>query len=162
MIELFTFSLYGLAAVLLGISFLKDQGKTLCSLKKAGKMFVHVLPQFLSILILTGFLLAVLSPETIRGLIGEYTGFVGMLLSSFIGAITLVPVMIAFPIVAQLLHSGAGIAQAAVFLSALTTVGIVTLPMEIQYLGKKAAILRNTLAFLLSFVVACLMGVFLA
>ena len=35
-------------------------------------------------------------------MIGEETGFTGMLLASLIGAITLIPVMIAFPIVAEL------------------------------------------------------------
>jgi hypothetical protein len=36
-------------------------------------------------------------------------------------------------------------------------VGVVTLPMEIKYFGRKVAILRNALAFLFSFVVAILM-----
>jgi len=40
-------------------------------------------------------------------------------------------------------------------------VGFVTLPMEIKYLGKKAAVLRNALAFLFSFAAAFLIGVLL-
>jgi hypothetical protein len=40
-------------------------------------------------------------------------------------------------------------------------VGIVTVPMEIKYFGKKAAILRNSLAFLFSFIVAIAIGVVL-
>lgn len=55
----FTCSLYGVTAVLLGVSFLKDKRKTVLSLKKAWKMFTHVLPQFISILFLVGLLLAV-------------------------------------------------------------------------------------------------------
>ena len=160
--EIFTYSFYGLAAVLLGLSFLKDKKKTFLSLKKAWTMFINVLPQFIAILLLVGLMLAVLSPETIRRILGDTTGFVGMLISSLVGAITMVPVMIAFPIVAQLLKSGAGMIQIAVFISTLTTVGMVTIPMEVKYLGKKVAILRNILAFLLSFVVAYLMGVLLA
>ncbi len=157
----FTYWFYGLAAVLLTFSFVKDKGKTLLSLKKAWKMFTCVLPQFVAILLFVGLALAVLSPETIRRMIGEETGFTGMLLTSFIGAITLIPVMIAFPIVAELLKSGAGLTQMAVFVSALTTVGIITIPIEIKYLGRKTAILRNVLAFLFSFITAYLMGVFL-
>jgi hypothetical protein len=41
-------------------------------------------------------------------------------------------------------------------------VGIVTLPLEIKYFGKKAALLRNGQAFLFSFIVAWLMEVILA
>jgi len=159
--SVFTYSLYGAAAVLLGISFLKDKKKTFLSLKRAWKMFITVLPQFMAILLLVGILLAVLSPETIQNLIGNETGFLGMFLSSLIGSITLVPVLIAFPVAAQLLQSGAGIPQMAVFISTLTTVGFITLPMEIKYLGKKTAALRNVLAYLLSFATAYIMGVLL-
>ena len=49
----------------------------------------------------------------------------------------------------------------AVFVSALTTVGIITILVEVKYLGRKTAILRNVLAFLFSFTIAYLMGVFL-
>ena len=157
----FTYSFYGLAALLLLFSFLKDKRKTLLSLKKAWKMFTGVLPQFVAILLFVGVALAVLSPETIRRMIGEETGFIGMLLASLVGAFSLVPVMIAFPIVSELLKSGAGIIQMAVFVSTLTTVGLITIPIETKYLGKKAAVLRNVLAFAFSFITAYLMGVLL-
>ena len=157
----FTYSFYGLAALLLLFSFLKDKRKTLLSLKKAWKMFTGVLPQFIAILLFVGVALAVLSPETIRRMIGEETGFIGMLLASLVGAVSLVPVMIAFPIVAELLESGAGIIQMAVFVSTLTTVGLITIPIETKYLGKKIAVLRNMLAFVFSFITAYLLGVLL-
>jgi uncharacterized membrane protein YraQ (UPF0718 family) len=157
----FTYSFYGLAALLLLFSFLKDKRKTLLSLKKAWKMFTGVLPQFVAILLFVGVALAVLSPETIRRMIGEETGFIGMLLASLVGAFSLVPVMIAFPIVSELLKSGAGIIQMAVFVSTLTTVGLITIPIETKYLGKKIAVLRNMLAFVFSFITAYLMGVLL-
>ena len=70
------------------VSFVKDRYKTLLSLKKAWKMFAGVLPQFVAILLLVGVALAVLSPKTIKRMIGEETGFTGMLLTSFVGAIT--------------------------------------------------------------------------
>ena len=124
-------------------------------------MLTGVLPQFVAILLFVGLALAVLSPETIRRLIGEQTGFIGMLLASLVGAVLLVHVMVAFPIVSELLKSGAGIIQMAVFVSTLTTVGLITIPIETKYLGKKIAILRNMLAFAFSFLTAYLMGVFL-
>ncbi len=157
----FTYSFYGLTALLLLFFFLKDKRKTRLSLKKAWKMFTGVMPQFVAILLLVGLALAVLSPETIRRMIGEETGFIGMLLASLVGAVSLVPVMIAFPIVAELLESGAGIIQMAVFVSTLTTVGLITIQIETKYLGKKAAVLRNVLAFAFSFITAYLMGVLL-
>jgi len=159
--SVFTYSLYGAAAVLLVISFVKDRAKTFLSLKRAWKMFLSVLPQFVAILLLVGLLLAVIKPETIQRLIGAESGFIGMLITSLLGAVTLVPVLITFPVAAELLKNGAGITQIAVFISTLTTVGIVTLPMEIKYLGKKAALLRNVLAYLFAFATAYIVGVIL-
>jgi len=85
-----------------------------------------------------------------------------MLITSLLGAVTLVPVLIAFPIAAELLNNGAGITQIAVFISTLTMVGFITLPMETKYLGGKVAILRNLLAYLLAFVTAFFIGAILA
>ena len=70
----FTYSFYGLAAVSLMVSFVKDRHKTLLSLKKAWKLFAGVFPQFVAILLFAGVVLAVLSPETIKRVIGAYTG----------------------------------------------------------------------------------------
>lgn len=40
-------------------------------------------------------------------------------------------------------------------------VGIITIPVEIEYFGKKVTIIRNLLAFIFSFIVAGVMGVIL-
>lgn len=159
--SVFTYSLYGVAVVLLTVSFLKDKAKTLLSLKRAWRMFTNMLPQFIAILLLVGLLLAVLKPETIQHIIGSESGLMGMLTTSLLGAVTLVPALIAFPVAAELLKNGAGVAQIAVFISTLTMVGFVTLPMEIKYLGKKSALLRNVLAYLFAFATAYIIGVIL-
>ncbi len=159
--DVFTCILYGIALGLLGLSFVQDKQKTVMSLKRAWRMFLNVLPQFVAILFLVGLLLTVLNPSAIRQIIGADSGWGGMLITACLGAVTLVPALIAFPIAAELLKNGAGLMQIAVFISTLTTVGLVTLPLEVRYLGKKAAILRNVLAFLFSFAVAAVVGVWL-
>lgn len=151
---MFTIALYILALGLLLLSFLKDRKKTAVALKKAWKSFENILPQFLSILVIIGIMLALLSPETISKLIGRQSGWVGVVFASIIGSITLIPGFIAFPLASALLDSGAGFMQIAVFISTLMMVGIVTIPVEIKYFGKKATILRNALAFIFSYIVA--------
>ncbi|AHF08742.1 permease [Dehalobacter restrictus] len=158
---MFTIILYVLAGGLLLLSFLKDKKKTKIALMKAWKSFENILPQFLSILIIIGIMLAVLSPDTISKLIGQQSGCFGMVVAAIVGSITLIPGFVAFPLAAALLKSGAGFMQIAVFISTLMMVGIVTIPLEIKYFGKKAAILRNSLAFIFSFVVALVIGVVL-
>ena len=159
--SVFTYILYGAASVLIAISFSKDRTKTLLSLKRAWKMFANVLPQFLAVLLLVGLLLAAISPETMQHIIGTESGIAGMLISSLLGVVALVPVLIAFPVAAELLNNGAGVAQTAGFISTLTMVGFVTLPLETKYLGKKAALLRNGFAYLFAFVAAYILGVIL-
>jgi len=124
-------------------------------------MFINILPQFIAILMLVGLLLEVIHPETIQHVIGSESGIMGILISSLLGVFTLVPVLIAFPIAAELLNNGAGIAQTVVFISTLTMVGFITLPIETKYLGKKTALLRNGFAYLFSLISAYIIGVIL-
>ena len=146
--------LYLVCIVFLIISFSKSREKTKKSLIKAWKSFENILPLLLGVIFLVGILIAVLNTQVISKLIGSNSGFSGVLISSTIGAITLIPGFIAFPTAALLLENGAGYMQIAAFISSLMMVGIVTLPMEFKYFGKKISIVRNILAFLFSFLVA--------
>lgn len=156
---MFTAILYGIAGAGLLASFLADRQKTHKALRKACKAFENILPQFLSILVIIGFALTILTPATISRLLGTSSGILGILISLVIGGITLIPGFVAFPLAAALLNNGAGYAQIAAFVSSLMMVGVVTLPMEFATFGKKAAILRNVLALGFSFLVALAMGV---
>lgn len=158
---MFTYILYGLAILGLSISFYKDRAKTKMALKKAWKAFENILPQFLSILILIGLALAILSPETISKLMGTSSGIWGVLAAALIGSITLVPGFVAFPLAAALLKSGAGYTQIAAFVSTLMMVGIVTMPLEMKTFGKRATIVRNVSAFVFSLIAAFVIGVVL-
>lgn len=126
--------------------------------KKAVKAFEGILPQFVTVLFLVAIALTVLNTDTISKILGERSGFLGILAASVIGAVTLIPGFVAFPAAAALLQSGAGTTQIAAFVSSLMMVGIVTLPMEIQYFGKRTAISRNILALLFSLLAAFFVG----
>jgi len=159
--ELFEVVLYGLALTLLLFSFLKDRKKTRMALMKAWKAFENIAPALLGVLTLIGLVLTVLSPKVITAVLGQNTGIWGMFLTSLIGAITLIPAFVAFPMAASLLAGGAGIMQIAVFVSTLTMVGTVTAPLEAKYFGWKVTILRNGLAYLFSFIAASIIGMVL-
>ncbi len=131
------------------------------SLKKAWKSFENILPQFLSIIVIIGIMLAILTPEQISRLVGSGSGWLGVLIAAIIGSVTLIPGFVAFPLAAALLQNGAGYMQIAAFVSTLMMVGIVTLPVEVKYFGKKATITRNISAFVFSLFVAFVMGVFM-
>lgn len=71
---MFTTILYILAFLFLSLSFIKDKKKTLMALRKAWKAFENILPQFLSILIIIGIMLSIMTPEYISKLIGQQSG----------------------------------------------------------------------------------------
>ena len=151
--------LYGIAFLLLGISWKKNHQKTKKALKKGYHALLSILPAMLLVLLLIGLILTLLSADTISKLIGGGSGIWGVLLAAGIGSITMIPGFVAFPLAAALLEHGAGIVQIAAFVSTLMMVGIVTLPMEIETIGKVPAILRNILSFCWALLVAFLMGV---
>lgn len=153
-----TYIFYGITIILLLISFVKDKKKTKMALKKAWKAFENILPEFLVVILLVGVMLAVLNTETITRIIGSDSGFLGVGIAAMVGAITLIPGFVAFPMAALLLQGGAGYMQIGAFVSTLMMVGVVTIPVEIKYFGKKIAILRNILAFIFSFIVAYVIG----
>ncbi|MDC7245104.1 MAG: permease [Sphaerochaetaceae bacterium] len=150
--------LYGATAILLGISFMKDKSKTRKALHKAWKSFENILPQFLVVLIFVAVLLTVMDSEMIMKIIGSDSGWVGVLSAAIVGAVTLIPGFVAFPTAAMLLEGGAGYMQIAAFISTLMMVGIVTLPVEMSYFGRRLTIYRNILAFVFSFLVAFIIG----
>lgn len=151
-------SLYLITFLLLLISFYKDRKKTKLALKKAWKAFANILPEFLVVITLVGILIAAINPEVISQIIGSNSGWLGVVLASIVGSVTLIPGFIAFPTAALLLEGGAGYMQIGAFVSTLMMVGIVTLPVEIKYFGKKITYMRNGLAFVFSYLVAFIIG----
>jgi len=151
--------LYAVAITFLIYSYLKDKKKTKQALTKGYKAFTNILPEFLTVILLIGFVLSILNPQIVSKLIGTSSGILGILSSSIIGAITLIPGFIAFPLAKNLLDYGAGIVPIAAFVSSLMMVGVVTIPLEKKYFGSKLTYTRNALAFIFSIVIALVMGV---
>ncbi|MGH4052196.1 MAG: permease [Clostridium sp.] len=152
------FILYGLTILLLLFSYYKNKKKTKMALKKAWKAFENILPEFLTVIMFVGILLAVFNAQLISKVIGNNSGWLGVVIAAIVGAITLIPGFIAFPTAAMLLQNGAGYMQIGAFISALMMVGVVTIPVEVKYFGKRLTLFRNVFAFIFSFLVAYIIG----
>jgi uncharacterized membrane protein YraQ (UPF0718 family) len=150
-----------LALIGLGVAFLKNRKKAVRSLKVAGKSLFKILPMILIIVIIVGLLLGFVPPDQIARFFGEQSGILGVLIIGGIGAILHIPSLIAFPLAASLLESGASVMAAAAFITTLTMIGTVYLPVEIKILGKKLALLRNGLSFVIAIIISVLMGLIL-
>jgi len=149
-----TLILYVAVVVLFGVSLAKDRVKTKKALVKGFKSLENIMPQFITVLILISIMLTVLDAKTISQFLGAGTGWIGVAIAAALGSITLIPGFVAFPLAGELLRNGAGVMQIATFVSSLMMVGIVTLPMEITYFGKRTAVLRNAFALIFSVVAA--------
>lgn len=150
-----------LALGCLVFALVKDRAKAKQSIGVAVKSFIRILPTVFIIIVIIGLLMAFVPPDQISRFVGEQAGFGGLLGIAALGAVLHIPALISFPLAASLLQSGAGVASVAAFITTLTMVGVVTLPLEIKELGKKTAFLRNGLSFIIAIVIALIMGVIL-
>jgi len=151
----------GIAIISLLIAFIKDRKKAMKSLKIAGKSFLKILPMAITIIIFIGLFLGFVSSRDISRFIGDQSGFTGMLLVGAAGAVIYIPSLLAFPLAASLLESGASISAVAAFITTLTMIGAITLPIEIKEMGKEIAFLRNGLSFVIAIIIALIMGAIL-
>jgi uncharacterized membrane protein YraQ (UPF0718 family) len=151
-----------LAAVLsIILSFIADKQKTLEGIKRGLKMFLNLLPALLTVLTLVSVFLYLVPDKTIIKLLGAKSGIIGVAIAAAVGSIALIPGFIAFPLAKILLAKGVSYTVVAVFITTLIMVGVLTLPVEFKYFGKKAAIMRNVLSFFGAIIVGLLIGLFL-
>ena len=150
--------LYSLAIILLIISLIKDKSKTKKAIILGLKSFENILPQFLCIIISVGILLSFFTTDTISKILGNSSGLWGIILADIIGAIAMMPTFVAFSLGNTLLLNGAGYSQVGTLVSSLVLIGLMTFPLESKYIGKRAALLRNLIAFLFSIIVGIILG----
>jgi len=149
------------AALSIILSFIADKQKTLEGIKRGLKMFLNLLPALLTVLTLVSIFLYLVPDKTIIKLLGAKSGIVGVAIAAAVGSIALIPGFIAFPLAKILLAKGVSYTVVAVFITTLIMVGVLTLPVEFKYFGKKAAIMRNVLSFFGAIIVGLLIGLFL-
>lgn len=150
-------TIYGLLVICLVGSLIKSMEKTKKAFRIAGKALLKTTPSLLTVLGTVGLTLGVLTPDTISRLVGAEAGLAATIIAAVIGAITLIPSLIAFPLAGSLLRSGATVLTISVFVTTLVMVGVVTAPMEMKALGKKFTLLRNGLGFIAAIIIACIM-----
>lgn len=138
--------IYATVSILMVISLIKDPQKTKKALKIGLNAFKKLLPSLIPMMVGIGIVLTLLSPDTVSSILGEKSGLLGVLIGLGVGSVAFMPSFVAFPLGANLLSHGAGYPQIAAFISSLMAVGFISLGLEIQYFGKKAAIIRNLTA----------------
>ncbi len=157
--DVFTLAIWVGTLIFLGISLAKDKVKTKQALKMALGMGKGMVVSILSIVFAIGLILTLLPPTEIATFLSDQSALLATIGGALLGAITLVPAFIAFPLVGTLVNAGVSVVPSVAFLTTLTMVGIVTFPFEKKAFGTKFTAIRNGLSFLFAIVIALVMGV---
>ena len=151
----------GIAVAALIFAFIKDKDKAVQSLRIALKSFIKMLPMIFIIIIAIGLLLGFIPPDQISRFVGDQSGLGGVILIGVVGALMHIPALLSFPLASSILENGASVTAVAAFITTLTMIGMITLPLEIKMLGKKIALLRNGISFVIAILIAFIMGMIL-
>jgi len=125
------------------------------SARKTLNSFMQIIPVLLGILLLLSLVNAAVSPEAYAEF---FTGnplidpFIGALFGSVAGGNPITSYVIG----GELVGIGISVTAVTAFILSWVTVGLISLPAEIEILGKRFAISRNLIAFVFSIVIALL------
>lgn len=119
------------------------------------KNFKQILPIILGVIMLVS-LLASLIPKSFYKNIFTGNKIADPLLGAAIGSISSGNPMVSYILGGELLSQGVSLIAVTAFILSWVTVGLIQLPAESLMLGKKFAVIRNTVSFISSLIVAFL------
>lgn len=105
-----------------------------------------------------GFLLTIITPSINSKVVGQESGWRGIVLAALFGSIALIQAFIVFPLAGSLLRQGASVSAIAAFVTTLVMVGVITAPLEIKFFGQQFTWWRNFLSFIMALIIALIMG----
>lgn len=130
-----------------------DHGMLQRSMKKAVRSMISALPLIAGVFLLFGLFKAFIPPSWYVNAF-EYSEVFNSVIGSLVGSILAGNPITSYIIGGELIDQGVSLVAITAFLVAWVSVGVVTLPVEATYLGRRYAIVRNTLCFLFSIGVA--------
>lgn len=149
--------LYIVTGVLLVVSFVADREKTVRGVKIGIKKFRTILPNYLKLLILIAIVLFFAEGLIVRYL-GQENALVGLFAALVLGSVTIMPGFIAYPLAGVLVNRGVLYMVVAGFVITLQMVGVLTYPVEKEYLGVKATVIRNAMSFVIAAIISLAIG----
>ena len=133
----------------------KQKKSLLSSFIKTCKTFSEAFPILLGVILLVGLFRECMSSEFISSL---FTGrmLTDTAIGSIIGSVSAGNPVNSYIIGGELIKNDVSFFAVTSFIIAWVTVGLIQLPAEAAFLGKRFAVARNTISFMLCFVVTIL------
>jgi len=122
------------------------------ALKKTVNLFKLALPMICGVLLLVSLMHQVFQHHYREWFTGNY--LVDPLVGAFAGSISFGIPITSYVAGGELLHSGVSLIAVTAFIMTWTTVGLIMIPLEASFLGKRFSLVRNTLNFFLAVFVA--------
>ncbi len=120
---------------------------------------IYLAPWMIGIIVLIGVILSFVPPQLIEQYLGGEMTIYQVGAAALIGTISIIPNLVALPLAGSLIESGASYTTIVAFLTTLTMVGFVTLPLELKEMGKKITFWRNFLAFFAAVIITIIIGI---
>ncbi len=130
-----------IAAVLVGAGYFHGR-QHMEGLSEAARMLIEILPLLIFAFITAGMAQTLLPEKALSAWVGEESGFKGIMLGSFAGALTPGGPYVSLPIVAGLYKAGVGIAPLVAYLTGWSLWAVSRLPLEVGILGWRLTIIR--------------------
>ncbi len=122
-------------------------------LLKSAKTVVNALPLIFGVVLLMGLMRIFISTAWVMNV---FKGNIIMdtFIGSFLGSISAGHSMTSYILGGELLKKGVSLVAIVAFIIAWDTIGIVQIPIEVTYLGKRFTLTRNILCFIFSMGIA--------
>ncbi|MBW2334115.1 MAG: NifB/NifX family molybdenum-iron cluster-binding protein [Deltaproteobacteria bacterium] len=130
-----------------------DKAILIHAMKRSGNQFTSMLPIFLGVVLLIGLLNTFVSRNFLAALFSG-NPVLDTLLGAFFGSILAGNAINSYIIGGELLEYGVSLFTVTALIITWVTVGLVQLPVEIAALGRRFALLRNGICFILSIPIA--------
>lgn len=142
-----TIMMGSIALVLLFIAHRNGRGQDVEGLKLAFSMIVSVLPLLGLVFIVAGLAQTMMPHEKVMALVGNESGFKGILIGTVAGGLTPGGPFVTMPLIAGFLGAGASVGTMVSFMTAWSLWAVQRLPMEMGILGWKFTVARLASTF---------------
>ncbi len=127
----------------------------LAALKSSGMQLLNFLPIFVGVVLLIGLFNAFISKDLLSSIFSG-NAVLDTLIGTGLGSILASNPLNSYVIGGEMLEQGVSLFAVTAFITAWVTIGLVQLPAEMAALGKKFALIRNTLSIVLCMAISIL------
>jgi len=151
-----------LVLVLYAVYFARgDKKKAKDASKKSIKVFVQNSLRIYAIFVIIAILQKFISPQAMSSFLLKFSGLKGIIIGALTGSIMMGPAATSYPLGQYLLNNSASYAVVAAFLFTWVGIGVISIPYEFKFLGKKFTLLRNGFTFVAAILIALIVGALL-